>query len=286
MAKNIAHSVREKLHNTSKKIGVDFQVILTRYFHERFLYRLAQSPYKSNFCLKGGTLLFAYEKFMARPTLDMDFSANRISNNMQDISDAVTEICQIECAEDGAIFDVNSVMAESIAEIKEYHGVRVRFKAYLDSIRQHITVDFGFGDTIFPAPQLLPFPCILKDSPSATLFTYPLETVIAEKFQSMVELAEQNSRMKDFFDVYNILMNYTFDQDCLTQAVQKTFRNRNTIVNSDSVFFASDFGNNERMNLLWKGFLGKIHYKDSLEFDSVWKFIKEQLSRYVVAMDK
>ena len=286
MAKNIAHSVREKLHNTSKKLGVDYQVILTRYFHERFLYRLAQSPYKSNFCLKGGTLLFAYEKFMARPTLDMDFSANRISNNMQDICDAVSEICQIECAEDGVIFDVASVIAESIAEIKEYHGVRVRFKAYLDSIRQHITVDFGFGDSIFPAPQLLPFPCILDDSPSASLFTYPLETVVAEKFQSMVELAELNSRMKDYFDVYNILMNHTFDQSCLSQAIQKTFQNRNTIVNSDRIFFAPDFGNNERMNQLWRGFLGKIHYKDNLEFNKVWEFIKEQLSQYIVVLER
>jgi Domain of unknown function (DUF1814). len=105
MAKNIAHSVRERLLNTAKKLGVDYQVILTRYFHERFLYRLSQSPYKENFCLKGGTLLFAYEKFLARPTLDMDFSANKISNNMQNIRNAVAEICQIECSEDGVIFD-------------------------------------------------------------------------------------------------------------------------------------------------------------------------------------
>ena len=285
MAKNIAHSVRERLLNTSKKLGVDYQVILTRYFHERFLYRLAQSSYKDNFCLKGGTLLFAYEKILARPTLDMDFSANRISNNLQDIRDAVTEICLIGCAEDGVAFDDTSITAESITEFKEYHGVRVHFKACLDSIRQQISIDFGFGDTIFPAPQEMQFPNILTDTPTALLLTYPLETVIAEKFQSMVDLAEQNSRMKDFFDVYNILMNYTFDQDILAQAIQKTFLNRNTIVNFDSILYDSDFGNSERMNRLWKAFLGKIRYKNSLEFNEVWEFIKGQLSRYVGAIE-
>jgi predicted nucleotidyltransferase component of viral defense system len=286
MAKNIAHSVRERLHYISKKLGVDYQVILTRYFHERFLYRLAQSSYKGNFCLKGGTLLFAYEKILARPTLDMDFSANRISNNMQDICDAVTEICRIECDEDGVFFDDASVTAESITEFKEYHGVRVHFKAYLDSIRQKISIDFGFGDTIIPAPQELLFPNFLADTPKAPLLMYPLETVIAEKFQSMVELAGQNSRMKDFFDVYNILVNYTFNQGDLARAIQQTFQNRNTVVNSDSILFDPDFGNNERMKRLWKAFLGKIRSKDSLEFNVVWDFIKGQLSQYVVVLER
>lgn len=221
MAKNITHSVRERLLNIAKNLGVDYQVILTRYFHERFLYRLSQSTYKENFCLKGGTLLFAYEKFLARPTLDMDFSASKIS------------------------------------------------------------IDFGFGDSIFPAPLELPFPNILTNTPSANLIAYPLETVIAEKFQSMIELADQNSRMKDFFDIYNILINYTFDQDILAGAIQKTFQNRNTVVTSDCILFDSDFGNSEKMNSLWKAFLNKIYFKDNLEFNDVWNFIKGHLSRFV-----
>lgn len=128
--KNVAASVRERLLNTSKKLGVDYQIILTRYFHERFLYRLAASRYKSIFCLKGGTLLFAYEKFLARPTLDMD----------QSIHDAVSEICQIECADDGVIFDAETVITETITEFREYHGIRVRLLAHLDSARQLIAM--------------------------------------------------------------------------------------------------------------------------------------------------
>ena len=148
MKKNVAASVRERLLNISKKIHLEYQIILTRYFHERFLFRLATSPYKDNFCLKGGALMFAYEKFTARPTLDMDFSADKISNSLQSIHDAVTEICLIECAEDGVIFDANSISTETITEFKEYHGIRAHLVARLDSVRQRIAIDFGFGDTI------------------------------------------------------------------------------------------------------------------------------------------
>lgn len=280
--KNVAASVRERLLNTSKKLGVDYQIILTRYFHERFLYRLAASRYKSIFCLKGGTLLFAYEKFLARPTLDMDFSAGKISNNPQSIQDAVSEICQIECADDGVIFDAETVITETITEFREYHGIRVHLLAHLDSARQLIAIDFGFGDSIFPAPQSMLFPGILEDIPSSSLLAYPLETVVAEKFQCIVDLADENTRMKDYFDIYKILTNHTIDENNLAESIQRTFRNRNTIVGQDSMLYDAEFGNRENMKRLWKIFLKKIKYADNLEFSDVWNYIKERLARYVV----
>lgn len=283
MKKNIARSVRERLLNTSKKLGVDYQVILIRYFHERFLFRLATSPYKNKFCLKGGALLFAYEKFMARPTLDMDFSANKISNNLQSIHDAISEICQIECADDGVLFDAKSITTETITEFKEYHGIRVHLMAHLDSVRQRISIDFGFGDSIYPTPQQLPFPSILKDVPSSSLLAYPLETIIAEKFQCIVDLAEKNTRMKDYFDIFKILTNHTIDENNLAEAIQRTFHNRNTIIDQDSVLFEVNFGNSEKMNQQWKTFLQKINYADNLEFNDVWNYIKEQLSHYIIS---
>lgn len=280
--KNVAASVREKLLNTSKKLGVEYQVILTRYFHERFLYRLAASQYKSVFCLKGGTLLFAYEKFLARPTLDMDFSADKISNGLQSIQGAVSEICRIECIDDGVVFDAESVTAETITEFREYHGIRIHLLAHLDSARQLVAMDFGFGDSIFPAPQSLMFPNILENIPSSSLIAYPLETVVAEKFQCIVDLADGNTRMKDYFDIYKILTNHTVDENNLAESIQRTFRNRNTVVGQDSMLYDADFGNREKMNQLWKIFLKKIKCVDNLEFNDVWNYIKERLARYVM----
>lgn len=280
MKKNIAASIRERLLKASKKLDVDYQVVLTRYFHERFLFRLACSSYKNNFCLKGGTLLFAYEKFMARPTLDMDFSADKISNSTESIRDAVCEICQIETPEDGVLFDTKSVATETITEFKEYHGVRAHLMAHLDSARQRIAIDFGFGDSIFPTPQPMPFPNILEDVPSSSLLVYPLESVIAEKFQCIVDLAEENTRMKDYFDIYKILKKQNVNEKNLAEAIQRTFRNRNTIIDQDNMLFDANFGTREKMNQLWKIFLKKINCAENLEFNDVWNFIKGQLVRY------
>ena len=284
MKKNVAASIRERLLNISKKIHLEYQIILTRYFHERFLFRLATSPYKDNFCLKGGALMFAYEKFTARPTLDMDFSADKISNSLQSIHDAVTEICLIECTEDGVTFDANSITTETITEFKEYHGIRAHLVAHLDSVRQRIAIDFGFGDTIFPIPQSLPFPNILEDIPMVQLSTYPLESVIAEKFQCIVDLAEENTRMKDFFDIYKILINHTINERNLAKAIQRTFRNRNTIVRPDGMLFDDGFGTNETMNRMWNAYLKKIKCSDDLKFNDVWNFIKNKLFQYIVTI--
>lgn len=284
MKKNVAASVRERLLNISKELHMEYQIILIRYFHERFLFRLATSPYKDNFCLKGGALMFAYEKFTARPTLDMDFSADKISNSLQSIHDAVAEICSIKCEEDGVIFDANSITTETITEFKEYHGIRVHLVAHLDSVRQRVAIDFGFGDSIFPVPQAMPFPNILEDTPKMSLLTYPLESVIAEKFQCIVDLAEDNTRMKDFFDIYKILKNHTINEKHLAEAIQRTFRNRNTIVRPNGMLFKDDFGTSETMNQMWKIFLTKIKCADDLEFNDVWNFIKDKLSRYIIAV--
>lgn len=279
--KNVAASIRERLLKISKEIGIDYQAILIRFFHERFLFRLATSPYKENFCLKGGALLFAYEKFMARPTLDMDFCANKISNNQQSIHDAVAEICLIKCTEDGVVFDAKSITTEMITEFREYHGIRVHLVAHLESVQQRIAIDFGFGDTIFPIPQSTPFPNILEDIPMVSLSTYPLESVIAEKFQCILDLAEDNTRMKDFFDIYKILTSHTVNEKDLAEAIQRTFRNRNTIVRSNGILFNDGFGTNETMNQMWKTFLKKIKYPDHLEFNDVWNFIRDKLSSYI-----
>ena len=194
------------------------------------------------------------------------------------------KICQIEYPDDGVLFDAESVATETITEFKEYHGVRAHLMAHLNSARQRIAIDFGFGDSIFPAPQPLSFPNILEDVPSSSLLVYPLESVIAEKFQCIVDLAEENTRMKDFFDIYKILTNHTINEKNLAEAIQRTFRNRNTIVRPDGMLFNDGFGTNETMNRMWNAYLKKIKCSDDLKFNDVWDFIKNKLFQYIVTV--
>ena len=126
--KNYGVSVRDKLKNLIVE-GVTYQQILIRYMHERLLYRLSISRYKDNFYLKGGALLFAYERFAARPTIDIDFLGERISKDKDNIKKTFTEILSMPCVEDGVTFDTSEggIIVENIILEREYNGVKVRF---------------------------------------------------------------------------------------------------------------------------------------------------------------
>ena len=156
--------------------------MLSRYFQERLLYRLSVSEYKDRFILKGGALLYAHDGFQARPTLDIDFMARRISNDAENIKGIFSEICQIDCPEDGLTFDSDTIETGEIAITKEYHGVRVSLMAHLDTAQQLISMDVGFGDVITPYPQQLAFPALIDTVPGTTILAYSLETVVAEEF--------------------------------------------------------------------------------------------------------
>ena len=151
--KNYARSVRAKLLNISKEENVFYQSILTRYFQERLLYRLSVSQYKERFILKGGALLYAHEHLKARPTLDIDFLGQQISRELDNIKETFKKLCDIECFEDGVVFDKDSVSVEEITLKKEYNGVRVHVKVGLDTASQVISMDVGFG--AIPVQQTL-----------------------------------------------------------------------------------------------------------------------------------
>jgi hypothetical protein len=141
-------SIRSKLLNISKEENVFHQTILTRYFQERLLYRMSQTRYRSNFYLKGGALMYAYERFAARPTLDIDFLGNNISNEGKTIAAAFREICPVPFEEDGITFDTDHITTKNITEFKDYYGVRLSIPVKMDSIAQILTMDIGFGDVV------------------------------------------------------------------------------------------------------------------------------------------
>ena len=132
--KNYGKSIRSKLLNVAKKEDVFHQTILTRYFQERLLYRISQTKYRSNFYLKGGALMYAYEKLTARPTLDIDFLGYNISNENATIVAAFKEICSVPCEEDGVVFDIYKITAQNITEFKDYHGIRLSIPVKMDTI--------------------------------------------------------------------------------------------------------------------------------------------------------
>lgn len=276
---NYGKSIRTKLLNIAQKEGVFYQTVLTRYFQERLLYRMSQTRFRNNFYLKGGALLYAFERFAARPTLDIDFLGHDISNEGAAIIAAFKEICFIPCEEDGIVFDTEHITAQNITEFKDYHGVRLSIPVRMDTIFQVMTMDIGFGDVVTPSPVNLEYPLLLEHLPVPNIFAYSIETVVAEKMHAVIDLADQSSRMKDYYDLYNLLSKEKYDRETLQEAIIRTFENRHTLYDANIMFFRTDFAENNQMQVRWKAFLRKIT-KEETTFSEVVTYIQRVLRPY------
>jgi predicted nucleotidyltransferase component of viral defense system len=281
--KNKGKSIRNRLLNISKEASYDYNLMLTRYVQERMLYRLSQSKYKDLFLLKGGALLYAHNQFKSRPTIDIDFLAKSLSNDKEHIKTVFNEILSIQC-DDALTFDLQNITVDDIMEGKNYHGVRLNTKAILDNMPLHLSIDIGFGDITIPAPQELAYPVILDEMSSFSIKAYSLETVVAEKFHTMIDLSIYNSRMKDFFDLYTILSTKDLDSANLTEAIKATFENRHTEYIEDHTLFKEEFFLDTTKTNQWNSFLQKIKYKNQLTFPDVGKLIQEKMKPYWEAL--
>ena len=278
MTKDIAKSIKAKLLNLAKKEQVDYQLLVIRYLYERLLYRLSISYYRENFYLKGGALLYAFEKEYPRPTLDIDFLGVKIKNDAVHIKNAFIEICSLICDEDGIVFDINSIITEEIIEQRDYTGIHLSLVAHLESIRQVMKMDIGFEDVVIPKPLVITYPALIEELPAVNIVAYSLESVVAEKFQAMIELSEVNSRYKDFYDVYKILKNQELDNDALSAAIHATFQNRETNYFKDHPLFSKEFATDEERNKHWMRFLKRIKQDDDLSFKAVMTLITSRLN--------
>jgi len=269
-------SLQDQLRNLAKSSGKDFQIILTRYFQERLLFRLSQSAHAEHFCLKGGALLYALEREASRPTLDLDLLALKIRMDKVRFAEIFREICGIPFPNDGVLFEVEKISVAEIMEQRRYAGLQIKIPVSLGNMHQSMKIDIGFGDVVTPPPGKMTYPTLL-DMAAPEIKAYSPETVIAEKFEAMIDLAESNSRMKDFYDVYQLLFKKRYDTDILRLAVAQTFKNRNTVLRRDHPLFSPGFAIDANRNQLWTIFLRRTKLDESLKFDTVIGLIRTVL---------
>jgi hypothetical protein len=259
---NIVASVRSRLLNIARQTSRPFEEVLVLYGLERYLFRLSRSSHKGVFILKGGLLLIGLGFPQARPTRDIDLLGT-VPNNVDNISKAINEIGRIE-ANDGLYYDFTNMTYEVTAPDSESPGMRFKFIARLGQARIPVQIDIGFGDEIIPAPKEIAFPTLLDMEPPL-VSCYSLETVIAEKFEAALDLADVNSRMKDFYDIFGLSNKFSFDGQVLQEAIVATCSRRKTIVRSDSVIFSGDFSKQPDKKVQWKAFIKKGMMSDTPE---------------------
>ncbi len=265
--KNIAASVKERLLNIAKENESNYQHILRQYVQERFLYRLSQSIHKNNFILKGALLFLAHDISNLRPTKDIDFLGDSISNKIETLEELVKDILKVKY-NDGVIFDVESIEADNIVDNGDYHGIRVKFYGYLESTRVRTQIDVGFGDKIVEGPVNIDFP-VLLDFDRPKLKAYSIESAIAEKFEAIVSISRTTSRMKDFYDIIYFAEFYQFRIHSLKEAIQTTFTNRGTnLLNKDYVL-SDEFKDDKVKQDMWIAFLNRTGLKSNDTFSDI-----------------
>ena len=265
-------SVKDRLRNQAKKINRPLQEIYTAYGLERALYRLSVSEYADRFVLKGGILLYdLFGNDFPRVTRDIDFLAQRISNEADSMKQVFQKVFSIE-ADDALRFDIDNIHVENITEFKEYHGLNVSTIAYLDRTRIPVSIDIGFGDVVYPEKIKMDFPALLNmDAP--VLYTYSRESIIAEKYEAIIQLGYGNGRLKDFYDIYLLAKTFDFDGETLKEAVKQTFEHRKTIPD-DSSLYEDDFINEPLLSSRWEIFKKQKQAIDTLSFKETIIFIR------------
>jgi predicted nucleotidyltransferase component of viral defense system len=251
--RDLGASVRARLLRLAQQKGQSFELLLTRYAIERLLYRLSLSSHRDRFVLKGAMLMTSWFDDPHRPTRDVDFLGYGDSAPEAMLS-TFRDICAVP-TDDGIAFDPATLRIERIREELAYGGVRLRTIGQLAGARITVIIDIGFGDAVEPGIEDIDLP-VLLGLPQPRLRAYARETVIAEKFQAMVLLGLANSRMKDFYDVWVLSRNYSFDQDRLTRAVVATFERRGTTIPiSAPVALTQEFANDAGKQQQWAAFI-------------------------------
>lgn len=277
LKKNLGESIRQRLKNLSKERNRPFDEILRYYAMERFLYRLSTSPYADRFFLKGGLMLKVWNPMDHRATMDIDLLA-RTSNQIENMRSIISDVAAIGCEEDAITFDTQKLILRNTQTTGDYKGASVSFSAKLFSSKMSVLIDIGFNDVIIPNPQQIQYPTLLG-MPEPVLLGYTIETVIAEKFESIVKLALVNTRMKDFYDLWTILKNHEIESERLALAFKEVFANRRTPLKHPFAFTAGFYDSKETLQR-WNNFLSAMG-RENIPFKDVIKELSKMIAPYI-----
>ena len=250
--KNKSASALARLRNQAKEEGISYQMSLQLFFQEEFLRRLSHSRYRDNLILKGGMFIYVLTEFDSRPTRDMDFMLRSLSNELGNIKNVMEGICSIQTDNDYIWLEVTGV--EQITLEKKYPGVKTKFIGHINNVRVPFSVDVGIDDVIVPNAEIREIATRLEGFEAPEIYTYSLESTIAEKFDAILQRMDTTSRMKDFFDIYYLSNVFDFDGGLLKEAVSETTKHRGRELEEDVFARIEKFDESEFFRIQWSKF--------------------------------
>ena len=263
-----ATAVKAKIKNKAGGSSDKSQIMLRIYLMERLLERVSLSKYRDNFVLKGGLLVSSLVGVDMRSTMDVDTTVKSLPMNKKSVQKILEEIMAIGL-EDGVLFRISKV--QDIMEGHEYEGLRFMIECSMDRLKQTIKIDISTGDEITPGAIEYKLPLIIEDR-TIELWAYNLETLLAEKLETIMVRAEANTRMRDFYDIHVLLEQdaVTIYRDTMKAAFYATCNKRGSIEligTIDDVI--NKITDDETMRQLWNNYRKTNYYVGSLEWEEV-----------------
>lgn len=264
--------LKDLIRNLSKEVGIEAHVLIRKYMMERFLERVSSSKYNGSFILKGGMLVAAFVGVEARATMDIDTTIKGIPVTMVDMERTITEISNIDL-DDNVKFRIKKV--SEIMDEAEYSGIRFSMDALLDGAVIPLKIDISTGDVITPREIAYSYKLMFEDR-TIPIMTYPIETVLAEKLETVISRSITNTRMRDFYDIHILLKSQNINADILALALERTAKKRGNfslLENAESVL--KIVKSDEDMKRLWNIYQKKFKYAGEYTWDEVIHSVRE-----------
>ncbi len=266
-----AQSIKDKLKTISKEKNLEFNSVIRFFMYDRFVERLSKSRYRDNFILKGGFYLSILFGIDNRSTMDIDTAIRKVKFSEEIIVKMLEEIINIKL-DDNVKFKIEKIT--SIREDDEYGGLRVTINFRLENISDRFHIDIVTGDSIYPSPENYKYESLISED-IYNVWTYNLETLLAEKIETILSRLEASSRMKDYYDIY-LIYKFKFekiDKNKFIKCVEQTFRMRkfnDNLINNLNIIKTSSILEDK-----WQSYSKKYNYANNLNFEEIIKCLEK-----------
>ena len=267
-------SLKARANNISARLGIPQNVVYNRFFYDAFLSRLAKSKYKNHFVLKGGLYLSSVFGVDTRSTMDVDFFLRKLSMERERIMDIIKEVACID-NDDNIVFEIFG--SNPIRKEDQYGGFQILVLGRLDNVRCQFGIDVATGDPIVPSERNYKYKCLVSGE-ELSLKAYSLESVIAEKLETVLVRSISNSRCKDYYDLYILRKTQlsNIDVPTLIEAFNKTCQYRHfKISKGDALALIDEIGDNQQIEMRCNSYCRNAMYAAHLSFKDVLISIRE-----------
>ena len=266
-------SLKAKASNLSKKTNIPNKYLIQNFMFEALLKRISKSKYKNKFVIKGGLLLSSVFGVNLRSTMDLDTTIKGLPLDRDTITKVINEIISID-VEDNVRLEIENM--KDIREEELYSGFEVNLKAEFDGLKTNLMIDITTGDIITYKEVEFKYNTIF-DNETINIMTYNYETIIAEKFESIISRNIDNTRMKDYYDLYmfvNLKWN-DINKETLRKAIINTFKARETLDYIDNASkYIELISDDSRLKSLWNSYQNNYEYAKDIEFEDTINAIK------------